>query len=71
MNLLIFRKREPTPLEEMRRSWNKKPDYLSIALNKAVLDKYVDPDGDEAETKARIVERCARRKAMKLAKSGK
>lgn len=60
--------RTANPYEELMRSWRKKYAYINSALHPEVLLKYTDPDNDDAETRQRILDRCAKRKEMKLNK---
>jgi hypothetical protein len=56
-----------TPLEEMGRSWRRKPGYLDMVVNKARIARYENFDGDDhlpLELKQRKTERRVAQKAQ-------
>jgi len=62
--------RRANALEELKRSWVKRPAALDIAYHGEVVQQYMDPDGDEEAARAKVAAKHTRRKALLATKDG-
>ena len=58
------RLRLATPLEEVNRSWNKRPRALDMNFNRELVKKFQDPDGDDESYRTYVLEKKAQRRNL-------
>eukprot|EP01035_Chromulina_nebulosa_P019184 gene19184-25030_t len=60
--------RPPTPVEELNRSWVRKPQNIDLQYYSSRFEKYKDPDGDEEKVKQQILNKTLKRRELKAKK---
>ena len=53
-----------TPLEEVNRTWNKPPSTIEMVYNKELIERFADPDGDDAAYRDYVLKKKATRKEL-------